>query len=55
MASLIKRATAELIYKRFNTAADLTSLLYDSLVEYLEERGTIQSSRSTPPHVAALT
>jgi predicted HTH transcriptional regulator len=43
MASLIKRATAELIYKRFNTAADLTSLLYDSLVEYLEERGTIQS------------
>jgi len=43
MAALINRAKAELIYKRFNNAADLTSLLYDSLIEYLEERGTIQS------------
>lgn len=43
MTALIKRAQAELIYKRFNHAADLTSLLYDSLIEYLEERGTIQS------------
>ena len=43
MAAMIKRAKAELIYKRFNNVADLTSLLYDSLIEYLEERGTIQS------------
>jgi len=43
MAALTNRARAELIYKRFNSEADLTSLLYDSLIEYLEERGTIQS------------
>jgi len=43
MAALTNRAKAELIYKRFNSEADLTSLLYDSLIEYLEERGTIQS------------
>ncbi len=43
MAALTNRAKAELIYKRFNNTADLTSLLYDSLIEYLEERGIIQS------------
>jgi predicted HTH transcriptional regulator len=43
MAALTNRAKAELIYKRFTGEADLTSLLYDSLIEYLEERGTIQS------------
>ena len=43
MAALINRAKAELIYKRFNSAADLTSLLYDSLIEYLEDLGIIQS------------
>ncbi|MBI1335895.1 MAG: DUF4062 domain-containing protein [Phycisphaera sp.] len=43
MAALTNRAKTELIYNRFNSAADLTSLLYDSLIEYLEERGTIQS------------
>lgn len=43
MAALTVRAKSELIYKRFNNAADLTSLLYDSLIEYLEERGIIQS------------
>jgi len=43
MAALINRAKAELVYKRFNSEADLTSLLYDSLIEYLEERGIIQS------------
>jgi len=43
MAALTDRAKGELIYKRFNNAADLTSLLYDSLIEYLEERGTIHA------------
>lgn len=43
MAALTNRAKAELIYKRFNNAGDLTPLLYDSLIEYLEDRGIIQS------------
>lgn len=43
MANLITRAKSGLVYKRFNNAADLTSLLYDSLIEYLEERGAIQT------------
>lgn len=43
MVALANRAKSELVYKRFDSAADLTSLVYDSLIEYLEERGTIQS------------
>jgi predicted HTH transcriptional regulator len=43
MEALINRAKTELVYKRFTSEADLTSLLYDSLIEYLEERGTIQA------------
>lgn len=42
MAALTRRAKAGLIYKRFSSVADLLSLLYDSLIEHLEERGTIQ-------------
>ncbi len=54
MAALINWAKAELIYMRFNNAGDLTSLLYDSLIEFLEDRGIIQSKPSMPHHVAAL-
>jgi predicted HTH transcriptional regulator len=43
MVALTNRAKSELVYKRFDSAADLTSLLYDSLIEYLEDRGTIQA------------
>lgn len=43
LAALIARAKSELVYKRFHDAGDLMPLLYDSLIELLEERGTIHS------------
>ena len=43
MAALIARATKQLTYKRFANESDLPSLVYDSLVEHLEDRGIIQN------------
>ena len=43
MASLTTKAKSQLTYKRFSSVANLTSLVYDSLIEYLEDRGTIQN------------
>ena len=42
MRSLIGKAGAQLIHRRFTGIADLTASLYASLVDYLESRGTIQ-------------
>ena len=42
MQALIRKAGAQLIRKRFNTADELTRALNASLVEFLEERGAIQ-------------
>lgn len=43
MSALVARARAEVVYKRFDDEAALTSLLYDSLIDLLEESGAIQS------------
>jgi len=43
MAALTGKAKSQLTYRRFKSIADLTSLLYESLIEYLEERGVIQN------------
>ncbi len=43
MAALTDRAKAQLKYQRFGSVADLTSCLYDSLVELLEEWNVIQN------------
>ncbi len=43
MAELTTKAKNQLTYRRFYNPADLTSLVYDSLIEYLEDRGIIQS------------
>lgn len=42
MARLVERVGRELTYARFDSLADLTTGVYDSLVEYLEGRGVIQ-------------
>ena len=42
MAALTDRARTQLVYRRFTSIADLTSLVYNSLIEYLEERGVIK-------------
>ena len=43
MEALAGKAKAQLVYRRFGNTADLISLVYDSLIEYLEERGVIQN------------
>jgi len=43
MAALAARAKAQLKYQRFEDAGDLTSKVYESLVELLEARGVIQN------------
>lgn len=43
MAALTAKAMNQLTYRRFSGAADLTSLVYNSLIEYLEDRGVIQN------------
>lgn len=43
MAALAAKAKGQLTYRRFSNSADLTSLVYDSLIEYLEDRGIIQN------------
>lgn len=43
MAALTTKAKNQLTYRRFSSPADLTSLVYDSLMEYLEDRGIIQN------------
>ena len=42
MASLIDRAGAQLIRKRFADAGELKKALYESLVDYLESHGLVQ-------------
>lgn len=42
MRALIQRAGEELIRRRFTGVPDLTAALYASLIEYLEERGSIR-------------
>ncbi|WOX56408.1 DUF4062 domain-containing protein [uncultured Methanoculleus sp.] len=43
MCSLVRRAQASLIRKRFNTSAELVAGLYTALVGYLEEKQLIRS------------
>jgi len=43
MVALTAKAKNQLTYRRFSSTADVTSLVYDSLIEYLEDRGIIQS------------
>jgi len=43
MAALTAKAKNQLTYRRFSSTADLTSLLFDSLIEYLEDRDIIQN------------
>jgi len=43
MAKLTARLSRQLTYTRFDSEADLNAQVYDSLVEYLEERGVIRS------------
>ncbi|MFW5727360.1 MAG: ATP-binding protein [Spirochaetia bacterium] len=43
VSALVAKARVQLIYKYFSNVSDLTSVLYDSLIEYLEEHGTIQA------------
>ncbi len=43
MEALSAKAKNQLTYRRFSSSADLTSLVYNSLIEYLEDRGVIQS------------
>ena len=42
MAALTEKAKKQLVYRRFGNTSDLVSLVYDSLIEYLEQRGVIQ-------------
>jgi predicted HTH transcriptional regulator len=42
MRALVRKAGAQLIRRRFTTAADLTDAIYASLVDYLESVGVIQ-------------
>jgi len=43
MAALAAKAKSQLTYRRFSSLADLTSLVYNSLIEYLEDRRVIQN------------
>jgi len=43
MAELTVKAKNQLVYQRFSSTADITSLVYNSLIEYLEDRGIIQN------------
>ncbi|MDD5094605.1 MAG: ATP-binding protein [Dehalococcoidia bacterium] len=43
MEALTTKAKNQLTYKRFSSSADLTSLVYNSLIEYLEDRCIIQN------------
>lgn len=43
MAAFTAKAKNQLTYRRFSSTAHLTSLLYDSLIEYLEDRDIIQN------------
>ena len=43
MAALTAKAKKQLVYRRFSSTSDLVSLIYDSLIEYLEQRGVIQN------------
>lgn len=42
MEALTGRAQDQLVYRRFTGISELTGQVYDSLIEYLEERGMIQ-------------
>jgi predicted HTH transcriptional regulator len=41
MTALADRARKQLVYRRFDCTSDLMSLVYDSLIEHLEQRGVI--------------
>ena len=43
MAALTGKAKSQLVYRRFSNTSDLLSLVYDSLIDYLEEHGIIQN------------
>ena len=43
MALLTSKAKSQLTYRRFSSTAELTTLVYDSLIEYLEDRRIIQN------------
>ena len=43
MLKLIRKAGSQLIRRRFNDIADLTTALYASLVEYLEQNGELHT------------
>lgn len=43
MAALTTKAKSQLTYRRFSNVAELASRLYESLIEYLEDRGIIQN------------
>ena len=43
MVDLATKAKNQLTYRRFSSPVDLTSLVYDSLIEYLEDRDIIQN------------
>ena len=43
MADLAAKAKRQLTYKRFSNSSDLASLVYDSLIEYLEDQGVIHN------------
>jgi len=42
MTALANKAKNQLVYRRFDGTSDLMSLVYDSLIEHLEQRGVIQ-------------